>query len=100
MASWDVITAVYILANRKNGTLYTGVTSNLVKRIGDHRAGTTPGFATKWGCKQLVWYEDHDLIASAIRREKSIKSYRRANKINLIEKTNPAWSDLWFDLVR
>lgn len=99
MASWDVIIAVYITANRKNGTLYTGVTSNLVKRIGEHREGHIPGFANKWGCRRLVWYEVHDMIATAIKREKSIKSYRRQNKINLIEAANPGWRDLWFELV-
>ena len=100
MASWHLITAVYIVANRKNGTLYTGVTSDLVKRIGQHREGHIPGFTQKWGCKILVWYEVHDLVSEAIRREKSIKSYRRANKINLITARNPDWKDLWFDLVR
>lgn len=100
MASWHVISAVYILANRKNGTLYTGVSSNLIKRVGEHRDGHIPGFTQKYGCKMLVWYEPHDLIAEAIRREKSIKSYRRQNKINLIEAANPDWRDLWFELVR
>lgn len=99
MASWDRIIAVYIVVNRKQGTIYTGVTSNLVQRIDQHRDGVYEGFAKKWGCKKLVWYEPHDMIAGAIRREKSIKSYRRKNKINLIEKDNPDWRDLWFDLI-
>ena len=100
MASWDKVTAVYMLANRRNGTLYTGVTSNLVRRVGEHRDGHIPGFTKRYGCKHLVWYEVHDLVSQAIYREKSIKSYRRQNKINLIEAENPDWRDLWFDLVR
>ena len=100
MASWDKIIAVYIVVNRKQGAIYTGVTSNLVQRIGQHRDGVFEGFAKKWGCKKLVWYQPHDMIAEAIGREKSIKSYRRKNKINLIEKQNPDWRDLWFDLIR
>ena len=99
MASWDVITAVYIMANRRNGTLYTGVSSNLIKRVSDHRDGHIAGFTQKYGCKKLVWFEQHDLVSEAIRREKSIKSYRRQNKINLMEAKNPDWRDLWFDLV-
>lgn len=99
MASWDRIIAVYMMANRKQGTLYTGVTSNLLKRAWQHREGLIPGFTQKWGCKKLVWFEVHDEIAQAIYREKSIKSYRRRNKINLIEKMNPDWRDLHFDLL-
>lgn len=90
--------AVYILANRKNGTLYTGVTSNLLNRMWEHREGIHEGFAKKWGCTRLVWFEQHDLISEAIRREKSIKVYRRQNKINLIEAINPDWKDLWFEI--
>lgn len=100
MASWDKVIAVYILTNRRNGTLYTGVTSDLVRRVGEHRDGHIPGFTKRYGCKQLVWYEVHDLVSQAIYREKSIKSYRRLNKINLIEAANRDWKDLWFDLVR
>lgn len=92
----DRIIAVYILANRKYGTLYTGVTSDLVKRTWQHREKVLSGFASKWGCTKLVWFEQHGLISEAIRREKSIKSYRRQNKINMIEKANPDWQDLWF----
>ena len=100
MASWDKLTAVYMLANRRNGTLYTGVTSDLVRRVGEHRDGHIPGFTKRYGCKHLVWYEIHALVSQAIYREKSIKSYRRQNKINLIEARNPDWRDLWFELVR
>ena len=94
----DRTIAVYIMANRKNGTLYTGVTSNLLRRTWEHRQGVYSGFSKKWGCNRLVWYEQHELIAEAIRREKSIKVYRRQNKINLIEARNPDWKDLWFDI--
>ena len=100
MASWDEIIAVYMLANRKHGTLYIGVTAHLIQRMYQHREGHTPGFATRYGCKVLVWYEPHESISEAIRREKSLKSYRRANKINLIEAMNPAWRDLYWDLLK
>ena len=98
MANEDRIIAVYITANRKNGTLYTGVTSNLVQRIWQHREGLFEGFSKKWGCTRLVWYEVHEEISAAIRREKSIKAYRRQNKINAIENQNPDWQDLWFEI--
>lgn len=98
MANEDRIIAVYITANRKNGTLYTGVTSNLVQRIWQHREGLFEGFSKKWGCTRLVWFETHDEISEAIRREKLIKVYRRQNKINLIEKQNSDWKDLWFEI--
>lgn len=98
MGREDRTIAVYIMANRKNGTLYTGVTSDLLRRTWEHREGVYPGFSKKWGCTRLVWYEQHDLIGEAIRREKSIKVYRRQNKINLIEARNPDWKDLWFDI--
>jgi putative endonuclease len=64
----------------------------------EHREGIHEGFAKKWGCTRLVWFEQHDLIGEAIRREKSIKVYRRQNKINLIEAINPEWKDLWFEI--
>ena len=99
MVSWDKIIAVYIMANRKQGTLYTGVTSDLLQRAWQHREGVFPGFSKKWGCTKLVWFEPHDLIVESIRREKSIKSYRRKNKVNLIERDNPDWRDLYFDLL-
>jgi putative endonuclease len=92
----DHIIAVYIVANRRNGTLYTGVTSNLSRRIYEHREGLTPGFTLEYGCKQLVWYERFELIANAIRRETRIKKYPRAWKINLIEAANPHWVDLYY----
>lgn len=98
MANEDRIIAVYMMANRKNGALYTGVTSNLVGRVWQHKEGVFRGFSQKHGCKTLVWYEVHEWIEAAIRREKSLKSYRRQNKFNLIEAGNPHWKDLWFEI--
>jgi putative endonuclease len=86
---------VYILASRRNGTLYTGVTSDLIRRIWDHRQGATPSFASRYGVKRLVWYEELEDIVSAIAREKQIKRWRRAWKLALIEARNPQWIDLW-----
>ena len=86
---------VYILASQRNGTLYTGVKSDLQRRISEHKHALTPGFASKYGCKILVWYERHDGIEGAIQREKSIKRYRRAWKLRLIESFNPEWDDLF-----
>lgn len=98
MANEDRIIAVYMMANRRNGTLYIGVTANLIQRLWQHREGVFEGFSKKWGCTRLVWYETHDEINRAISREKSLKSYRRANKINLIMSRNPDWNDLWFEI--
>ena len=86
---------VYILANKRNGTLYTGVTSNLVKRIHEHRSNAIEGFTSRYGCKRLVWYEQHEEMASAIFREKQIKAGSRAKKLALIEPMNPVWRDLY-----
>jgi putative endonuclease len=91
--------AVYIMANKRNGTLYTGVTSNLVQRAWQHREGFQPGFTTRYGCKLLVWYERHDEMTSAIEREKQIKAGSRKKKLALIETTNPDWRDLYEGLV-
>jgi putative endonuclease len=98
MANEDRIIAVYMMANRKNATLYISVTSHLVQRVWQRHEGIIKGFTSKWGCTQLVWYEVHQSISVAITREKSLKSYRRQNKINLIEAKNPDWRDLWFDI--
>ncbi len=87
--------AVYIMANKRNGTLYTGVTSNLVQRAWQHREGLLPGFTTRYGCKLLVWYERHDDMASAIEREIQIKAGSRRKKLALIEGSNPDWRDLY-----
>ena len=89
---------VYILASKKNGTLYTGVTSDLLKRVYEHREGLAEGFTKKYGVKLLVYYEIHENSDSAITREKRIKKWNRAWKMNLIEKDNPGWNDLYRDL--
>jgi len=90
---------VYLLASKRNGTLYTGVTSNLVKRVWEHKQHAVAGFTRKYDINLLVWYEAHETMESAIRREKSIKNWRRAWKIQLIESTNPHWHDLYDDLL-
>jgi putative endonuclease len=84
---------VYILANR-SGTLYTGVTNNLQRRLREHRQGTVPGFARRYGLTRLVHYEATGSILAAITREKQIKGWRRSRKVALIEQTNPRWLDL------
>lgn len=89
----------YIITNKRNGTLYTGVTSNLEARMWEHRTGHRPGFAREHGCKQLVWFETHNDIEEAITREKRIKRWRREWKLNLIEKENPDWVDLCDELI-
>jgi len=91
---------VYILASRRNGTLYVGVTSNPVKRIWQHKEDLTPGFTTRYGIKKLVHLESHDSILEAIIREKRIKKWRRSWKIELIEQENPEWTDIYDELVR
>lgn len=92
------INAVYIMASRKHGTLYVGVTSNLTQRVSQHREGLRPGFTRTYGVKRLVWFERYDGIVEAIAREKSLKKYRRDWKINLIERDNPHWEDLYDSL--
>ena len=95
MAAW-----VYILASRRNGTLYVGVTSDLVKRVWEHREGTVDGFTKRYLVKQLVYFEEHASIDEAIRREKQIKTWKRAWKIELIENGNPYWRDLYEQICR
>ena len=90
--------AVYIMANRLKGTLYTGVTSNLIQRVYQHREAVVPGFTTRYGCKLLVWYEAHETMESAILREKQIKAGSRAAKLDLIEASNRDWLDLYSGL--
>ena len=80
---------MYILANRSNGTLYTVVTSNLLRRVHEHREAGVPGFASKYGCRTLVWYELHGEITSAIAREQQVKAGSRSRKVALIESINP-----------
>ena len=88
---------VYIMASRRNGTLYTGVTSNLPQRVWQHREALTPGFPRRYGCKLLVWYEPYERMDEAIGREKQIKAGPRAKKLSLIETMNPDWRDLYAD---
>ena len=85
--------SVYILASKRNGTLYVGVTSNLPKRIWEHKNDLVAGFTQKHRVHHLVWYEVHDEVESAITREKQLKRWKRAWKIDLIEKTNQDWTD-------
>ncbi|MCQ8184838.1 GIY-YIG nuclease family protein [Parvularcula maris] len=89
---------VYILASHKNGTLYTGVTSNLAKRVWEHREGAIEGFTERHRVKRLVWYDVHERMESAITLEKRLKRWRRSWKLELIEEQNPEWRDLFFEL--
>ncbi|MEO0440642.1 MAG: GIY-YIG nuclease family protein [Pseudomonadota bacterium] len=91
---------VYFMANRKNGAIYTGVTSNLIKRVHDHRDGTVDGFTRQHDCKRLVWFEQYDDLQEARRREMQIKKWKRDWKVRLIEEANPDWKDLWFEIVK
>jgi len=91
---------VYILASQRNGTLYVGVTSNLVLRIHQHLADHVSGFTRLYGVHTLVWFERHESIVEAITREKRIKRWRRTWKLELIESTNPQWRDLYPDIIR
>ena len=90
--------AVYIMASRRNGTLYIGVTSNLIQRVWQHKEGVVAGFTAKYHVKTLVWYELHATMEHAIAREKAMKKWSRAWKLELIEPANPAWRDLWNDI--
>ena len=90
---------VYIMANRRNGTLYTGVTSDLLRRAHGHRCGVSEGFAAKYDCKLLVWYEQYETMIEAIAREKQIKAGSRSKKLRLIESLNPDWNDLYESLI-
>lgn len=85
---------VYILASKRNGTLYAGVTSNLTKRIHEHRIEAIPGFTRQYGVRRLMWYEPHQSMESAIQREKRITKWKRQWKIQMIEERNPHWNDL------
>jgi len=90
---------VYILTNNRNGTLYIGVTSNLHKRIWEHKEKIVDGFSKKYNTNKLVWYELHTSMLSAISREKTIKKWNRNWKIQLIEETNPDWRDLYKEIL-
>jgi predicted GIY-YIG superfamily endonuclease len=91
--------AVYMMANKCNGTIYTGVTSNLIKRVYEHKYALIDGFTKKYDCKLLVFYETCDIMISAIAREKQIKAGSRKNKIKLIESINPEWRDLYENII-
>jgi putative endonuclease len=90
---------VYILASKRNGTLYIGVTSDLVKRGWEHRTNAVDGFTKKYGVHILVYYEVCDDMISAISRERQLKKWRRAWKLRLIEERNPEWRDLWQEII-
>ena len=87
--------AVYILSSKKNGTLYIGVTSNLIKRVWEHKNNVVAGFTKKYSVHDLVWYELHDTMETAITREKALKSWKREWKIKIIIQNNPEWTDLY-----
>ena len=93
-------TAVYMMASGRHGTIYTGVTGRFLHRIAEHRQGLRDGFTKRYGVKPLVWFEMHESIITAIPREKSLKKYKRDWKINLIERENPHWNDLFPGLLR
>jgi putative endonuclease len=90
---------IYIMTNRPNGTLYVGVTSNLARRIFEHREGVVEGFTRTYGLKRLVYVEEHSTITGAIQREKNLKHWSRAWKVRLIVEHNPGWADL-YDLLQ
>jgi putative endonuclease len=91
---------VYLLASRKQGTLYLGVTKDLVRRTYEHKEKFVPGFTSRYDIRRLVWFEIYDDPTTAIEREKEIKKWRRAWKIDLIEKENPEWKDLYPEIIR
>lgn len=86
---------VYLLASRRNGTLYTGMTNDLMRRVGQHREHVAAGFTSKYDVTRLVWYEVHESVEAAITREKQIKAWKRAWKIELFRELNPNWDDLF-----
>ena len=86
---------VYLVTNKRYGTLYAGLTDDLVKRMWEHRTDARPGFTSRYGLKTLVWFEVHESRESAFARERAIKKWNRAWKLELVEKENPSWRDLW-----
>jgi len=90
---------VYIMASQRHGTLYIGVTNNLIRRVYEHREKITPGFTAKYSVNRLVWFDQTDSIEAAIQHEKRLKHWQRAWKIEMIEKTNPQWVDLYASLL-
>ena len=91
---------IYILASKKNGTLYIGITSNLIKRIQEHKNKTIKGFTEKYNVAKLVYYEQTEDVYSALAREKALKKWNREWKLKLIEKENPKWEDLYFNIIK
>ena len=91
--------AVYVLASKRNGTLYIGVTSDLTKRVWEHKNDLVEGFTKRYSVHRLIWYELHNSMESAIKREKSMKEWKRAWKLELIESVNPDWEDLYHRIV-
>jgi len=94
----EKLPSVYILASRRNGTLYVGVTSDLMKRVWEHKNDFVEGFTKRYGVHTLVWYESHETMESAIAREKAIKEWKRVWKLKMIDRINPDWRDLYQDL--
>jgi len=90
---------VYIMASQRHGTLYVGVTNNLIRRVYEHREKITPGFTSKYNVNRLVWFDQTDSIEAAIQHEKRLKHWQRAWKIEMIEKANPQWEDLYLSLL-
>lgn len=90
---------VYIMASKRNGTLYIGVTSNLVQRVWQHKNNLVEGFTNRYGIHILVWYEVHETMQSAIAKEKMVKNWKRVWKLALIEKNNPEWQDLYQNII-
>ena len=90
---------VYVLASARYGTLYIGVTSDLVKRTWEHKNDVVEGFTKKYGVHDLVWFEQHETMESAILREKALEAWKRGWKLNLIESMNPEWRDLYADIL-
>ena len=90
---------VYLLSSKRNGTLYCGVTSDLIQRVWQHKNDLVEGFTKRYGVHSLVWYEIHETMESAIKREKAIKEWKRTWKLKLIEDMNPSWRDLYEDIV-
>lgn len=91
---------VYLMASKRHGTLYLGVTNDVIRRASEHRLALIPGFSARYGVKRLVWFEACHDIAAAISREKDMKKWRREWKINLIERDNPDWSDLYLEMTQ
>jgi putative endonuclease len=89
---------VYLVTNKPRGVLYIGVTTDLIRRVSEHRQSLIPGFSKRYNCTRLVWYEVHEDVRVAIQREKSLKRWYRDWKIALVEKSNPNWRDLFFDM--